>query len=196
MTTDWATKTWAQRLADFLAAPNEVERFNWPFPVAVFGTLRNGCGNNPRMHGGRVADHRRAFLPHYSAKGLMVSFDENASAPFEVFYYEPDEWNKMIPGVDRLESFYPAANFDNTNGSYYYRTLMGLRLLPADFSHRLFPSDRPNLGEYRSLGIDPATWDTFEMVPAWVYSRIDDNNRADATVGAASPVLWWPGRGR
>lgn len=190
---EWPAQDHTGRLQAFFTSPNDVSRFDWPFAMGVFGTLRQNCGNNRRMHAGKVTSVARAFLPHFKAEGLHVFYERDASAPFEVFEYEPAEWGRMIPGVDALESFCPIENFDNTNGNYYYRTLVKLRLLPDGFRHPLFPEGKPDLYSARNLGIAPDDWDGFDWVPAWVYSRVAHNRKVMEEFGDAAPILWWPG---
>src|SRR6266403_1909599 len=92
----WEQETWEDRVKAFLKTEDTHHRFNWPFPMGVFGTLRKNQGNNRLMHEATVEKHRLAFLPHFVAQSLGISYQKNGSAPFEVFYYTPEEWAKMI----------------------------------------------------------------------------------------------------
>lgn len=159
----------------------ESERDWWqPFPMGVFGTLRSGMGNNHRMHKGQVTKVRKAFMPHFIAHGLSISFKEGSSAPFEVFFYSPEEWKKMIPGVDSLEGFRPGSRYKYG----YHRTLANLRLLPEDFEHDLFKY--VNLGDFRDLEIPQEQWESFQWVPCWVYSSMSQNEKAQK----CGTIIW------
>lgn len=149
------------------------DRWMLPFPMGVFGTLRSKQCNNRRMHRGNVISQHKAFMPHFIAKGLSISFSKGSSAPFEVFFYDNDEWQKMIPGVDSLESFSPKYAEDKIYG--YYRTLAWLRLLPEDFDHKMFSID---LWGTRDLKMPEAEWNNYEAVPCWVYSSVTQNKAA------------------
>ena len=189
----WEQETWEERVKAFLQTENNAKRFNWPFPMAVFGTLRKGQGNNRLMHGGKVEKHRLAFLPHFYAQSLSVGHKTNSTAPFEVFYYTPQEWKEMIFNVDCLESFDPASAFGNTNGGYYYRTLAWLRLLPEGYHDEWFPlNERADLWGYRDMDIDPALWNEFGRVPCWIYSNMRANKPASQE--ANSPIIWPSGK--
>jgi gamma-glutamylcyclotransferase (GGCT)/AIG2-like uncharacterized protein YtfP len=154
---------------------NSFTERNWnaPFPMGVFGTLRKDQWNTHRMEAGKYTLHCKAFMPHFIAKGLGIYFEKNASAPFEIFYYPQAEWDKMIPGVDALESFSPKRE----KGEFgYYRTLAWLHVLPDNFDHKLFKTK--NLDSYRNLEIPLEEWSQYERVPAWVYSSKSENAKA------------------
>lgn len=185
----WDKMNWSERVEAFLASEDTAKRFTWPFPMAVFGTLRKAQGNNGLMHRARVEDHRCAFLPHFLAHGLSVSCLEDSSAPFEVFYYKPEEWAKMLYSVDRLEGFSPEHAHGRTNGGYYYRTLAWLRLLPEAHECGWFPAaERVNLWGERNMQIAPEKWAEYERVPCWIYSNMNSNNNASKLKN--SPVIW------
>lgn len=160
------------------------ERWQLPFPMGVFGTLRSGRGNNPLMHRGKVSEHHKAFMPHFYANGLTINFKRDCSAPFEIFCYEPEEWDKMIPSVDRLEGFHPDYAKEYDYG--YYRTLAWLHVLPDDFSHKLF--ERADIFGFRDLAIPLEEWNKFERVPCWVYSNRQAN---EATKEAGVDTVIW-----
>ncbi len=198
---EWKTHTWEDRVADFLKTEDTPERFNWPFPMAVFGTLRKHQGNNRLMHGGKVTEHRLAFLPHFYASGLSVSHEQNSTAPFEVFYYSPEEWSKMIYSVDCLESFDPVSCHGKRNRGYYYRTLAWLyllpegdrtltwlHLLPEGYQDKWFPDGRADLYNKRNMGIKPEIWKYFERVPCWIYSNMQATK--EAVQEETSPIIW------
>jgi hypothetical protein len=193
----WEQKTWPERVEAFLKSPDDPGRFDWPFPMGVFGTLRSHQGNNPLMHRGKVAKVRAAFLPHFYAHGLSIGFAENSSAPFEMFFYEPEEWVKMIGRVDSLESFDPTYHHEGKYEGGYYRTLAWLRLAAGTEAmlneaqmRKWFPtSERAGLYEYRDIEVDPDTWETFDKVPCWIYSSIRQNRETCKKV-KDSPVIW------
>ena len=160
-----------------------VEKLMLPFPMGVFGTLRmipKDQGNNRLMLRMPIALHCRGFLPHFVAKGIDLYAEENASAPIEIFFYDPQEWRKMIPLVDQLEGVYQDKTY-----SGYNRTLMFAKILPNDFAEEEF-----NLGiewQERNLKIEPDKWEQFPSVPVWVYSN--DSANADAVNFKNNPIL-------
>lgn len=166
---------------------NAGEQSNWklPFPMGVFGTLRENQCNNRLMHYGKVSMYRQAFLPHFYAQGLSIRFQENATAPFEVFFYNPDEWNKMIRNVDALEGFSCDRAYEKDSWGYY-RTLAWIYVFPENFKHELF-----EYGLYegkRDLKIPKTEWNKFEKVPAWVYSSKAQNKLAQEA--KTDTVIW------
>jgi gamma-glutamylcyclotransferase (GGCT)/AIG2-like uncharacterized protein YtfP len=163
----------------------ENERWSLPFPMGVFGTLRQGRGNNYLMHHSKVSGYARAFMPHFIASGLTIYHSPNASAPFEVFYYEGVDWGKMIPSVDSLEGFSPSSERDSRWGGYY-RTLAWLHVLPKEFKHELY--ETVSLGTSRDLRIDSKTWTEYTRILCWVYSSRNQNKAAEDA--KLSPVIW------
>jgi len=165
-------------------------RWHLPFPMGVFGTLREGHGNNRLMHRADIEMRIRGFMPHFIAHGLSISYQKEATAPFEVFFYRPDEWKKMIPSVDSLEGFHPEYASDKSYG--YYRTLAYIHLLPDSFEHPLFPPESGrgwySLGANRDLEIPQKEWDKYERVPCWVYSNKTNNVRAKEA--GVDTVIW------
>lgn len=189
----WDKMNWQERVNAFLATEDTAQRFTWPFPMGVFGTLRKAQGNNPLMHRGKVERVRSAFLPHFIAHGLSVSAKQNGCAPFDVFYYKPEEWARMLHRVDCLESFDPDSAHGRDNRGYYYRTLAWLRLMPEGHVCKWFPEDRPaNIWEERDMKIAPENWGKYEAVPCWVYSNMKSNNKVAAF---AQPSVIWPSNG-
>jgi hypothetical protein len=179
-----------QEALDLLERSKELptpDRWGLPFPMGVFGTLRKNQSNNRRMHAGRVGLHRKAFMPHFVAQGLSIKFNKDASAVFEVFFYTPDEWKLMIPGVDALEGFRPSDVSDKQDQWRefgYWRTLAWLHLLPEDYKHPLYEEDVWH--NQRNLQIDPATWSQYPRIPCWVYSSISQNRASKET----DTVIW------
>lgn len=166
---------------------NNAERWKVPFPMGVFGTLREGQGNNHRMYRGKIARHQKAFLPNFIARSLSILFNKDSVAPFEVFFYpNQKEWNKMIPSVDSLEGFSPEyhdGDFidENTEADArmgYHRTLVWLHLLPEDYDHPIYHQD---LWGRRDLKIPSEEWNQYEKIPCWVYSSISQNVLAKTT---------------
>jgi hypothetical protein len=194
----WTKETWPERVEEFLKSKETMaEKYSWPFPMGVFGTLREHQGNNGRMRAGKISEHRVGFLRHFYASGLSVGFDRNSCAPFEVFYYDPAEWKKMIPGVDRLEGFSPESAREHDWG--YYRTLVWVNLLPKGTVNKWFPEGRADLYERRDMAIDPKAWDDHEAVPCWVYSNMTTNRRLNETICEpkeakskfnSNPLIW------
>lgn len=162
------------------------DRWNVPFPMGVFGTLRKGHWNARRMEAGKIETHSKAFMPHFIAHGLSISFEKEASAPFEIYTYTPDEWAKMIPGVDNLEGFSPAYADEHRHYGYF-RTLAWLHVLPDDFRHPLFDSTS-GLSSRRDLRIKPDEWNQYPRVPCWVYSGIRANDAA--RLAGVDTVIW------
>jgi len=158
--------------------------YETPFPIAVFGTLRQiprDQGNLHRMMTRKPIEHRKAFVPHMSPSGIWVDFKEGASGIFEVFFYDPEDFPAVIARVDALEGFTP----DHYYG--YHRTLLNVRLLPEDYPEDLF--NKGIRWDNRTLGIPQKSWNDFEAVPAWAYSNIVTNNRLAKMED--SPLLWW-----
>lgn len=179
--------------------------WNTPFPMGVFGTLKLECGNSPlmgssedgaiknesqwrRSKGVKFASHHKAFMPHFSPSGLSLTFKPGTAGVFEIFTYTPENWNLMIPSVDSLESFSPS----RSRGSfYYYRTLAWLHLLPDNFEHRFFKSDKLSYGEERILPIPEKDWEEFPRVPCWVYSSLGQNKKCEEADLKWNPVIWY-----
>ncbi len=182
--------TEANKLLEAFQTAETKDRWEMPFPMGVFGTLRDGHGNNRLMHRAEIGLHVRGFMPHFIAHGLSISFRKNATAPFEAFFYRPEEWKKMIPSVDSLEGFSPTWAERQDYG--YYRTLAYIHLLPASYEHNLFPP--PDQRGWRSLGADrdlqipPEQWGQYERVPCWVYSSKTSNKMA--IEAGVDTVIW------
>jgi gamma-glutamylcyclotransferase (GGCT)/AIG2-like uncharacterized protein YtfP len=187
----------------------DAKSYHLPFPMAVFGTLRKGCGNHVLMGSGeesgwrsfrgdyRYATRLRAFLPHFAAQGIHVFFKEKSSCPFEVFTYDPESWHQMIPNVDALEGFSPGSKSSRAGwGEYgYNRTLAYLHILPEDFKHRLFPEKgRPDLQETRDLKIPPEQWGEYPRLPCWIYSSGRENAFVVNQIDNAYPLIWYDSR--
>lgn len=175
-------------LLDIMPKISEERRWTLPFPMGVFGTLRQGWCNNHLM-GSRdkrgsytYEAHYKAFLPHFVPQGLRLIFQPNAAGVFEVFTYNTPNWRKMIPNVDRLEGFTPP------KGYFYHRTLVWLSILPANFEHMLF--DKSISSKYRDerdLKIPKSEWMQYPQLPCWVYSSIEENSRA---LKSTNPIIW------
>jgi hypothetical protein len=158
--------------------------------------------------------HLMAFLPHFLAHGLSVSFKKNATAPFEVYYYTPSEWAKMIDHVDMLEGCYPMEERSLEKDYGYFRTLVWMHVLPDEFKeNKLFANmkgrvaDDPDafsrydaaltryrdsgisLGVERDLRIKPEDWAKYKQIPCWVYSSRDTNEEVESQNN--SPVIWY-----
>lgn len=172
-----------QKFKDILSETKKCD-FSIPFPMGVFGTLRRGCGNHRLMHGGKFDAIKMAFLPNFVANGLWLYYSKGSAAPFEIYSYSKEEWNKMIPSVDRLEGFDP--NDDRYHG--YMRTLVWMHILPENYEHDLFATNKPQLSASRDLKIAENDWNKFEKVPCWIYSNTEANQKIKEDTGY--PVIW------
>ena len=184
-----------QMLFEFEQAP-ETLKWDFSFPMGVFGTLRQGWGNDPLM-GYREGEkpqprsrphtfvaHYKAFLTDFVAVGLRIRNEPGATAPFEIYVYEESQWEKMIPRVDSLEGFHPGSKY----GGGYHRTLASLHLLPAEFTHPLFEGQDRTWERDRNLKIPMAQWTNYHSLPCWIYSSLSENN---ATIDSPrTPILW------
>ena len=172
----------ARRLLASLDATPPAQRWQMPFPMAVFGTLRAGFRNHHLMQLGRIAARQLAFLPHFRACQIDLVFHAGASAPFEIYFYEPADWQAVIDPVERLEGFSPHGP---RTGSYH-RSLAWLSLLPDEFQHAAYAPAM--LEAERDLELKPASWPQYDRVPCWIYSSIAQNERAREMPD--SPIIW------
>ena len=185
---------------EFNSLDDHHDKYNVPFPIGVFGTLRqlpNDQGNARRMFTRQPVIHQKAFLPHYTSSGIWLDFKEGASGVIELYYYKAEDFPAVIERVDALEGFSPDHSFG------YWRTLMEVKVLPDDYEHELFETSI-RTGD-RDLCIPEEKWD-FPCVPAWVYSNADSNRACQSCFCNphddlldngprrstwASPLLWW-----
>ena len=186
-----ADQVWHETVEAFLASPDNISRFAWPFPMAVFGSLRSFQWNNRLMLASMVNSVRPAFLPHFRANRLQLEYCCEATAPFEVFEYGPGEWRRMIENVDRLEGFDP--QHPVLRPYYYHRTLAWLRVIPSELATTTYQNDFPRgqaiglLGQ-RDLQIPIERWDSFERIPCWIYSNAHQN---EAVANFKDqPIIW------
>lgn len=147
------------------------------YPMAVFGTLRKNECNNHLMNNGNFHDWKIGFLPNFYCKSIWLNYRKGSSAPFEIFFYSQDEWNKIIKRVDRLEGFSP----ESKNNVGYLRTLVYIHILPSDYKN--FPSLSTRV---RDLQIPENQWNDFEKIPCWVYSNDEANSQCNGY-----PVINW-----
>jgi len=194
-------------LAEHKAAA-AADKWNVPFPMGVFGTLRKGWGNTGLMGqppGQKLVEdaesdfwrrprnysyesHYKAFMPHWSATGLSIHHDPGASCVFEIFTYTPDNWEKMIVNVDRLEGFTPGPSRYEYG---YHRTLAWLHRLPEDYEHEQYEAVAAYYGsgrEPRTLDIPSSEWSKYPRMPCWVYASIQENKASLELKD--SPVIW------
>lgn len=169
------------------------EKRGWdqPFPMGVFGTLRQNCGNNYLMHRAPILGYARAFLSHFMAHSLTVSYAPESTCPFEIFFYDADGWKTMIPSVDRLEGFHPPQEKEYNESYYgygYHRTLAWLHVLPKDYTHELFTNQ--TLGRERNLRIKMADWKNYQKIPCWVYANMRSNKAVAENKKESNPVIW------
>ena len=160
-------------------------KFSFPFAMGVFGTLRKSGGNTRLM--GKYTSHHKAFMPHFSASGLTISFAPGMAAVFEIFTYTPENWKRMISSVDRLEGFIP--NDEQRGWYWYWRTLVYLHLLPDDFKSPFYESGFC-YSEERVLPIPQEEWKTYPRVPCWVYSSFVENYACAQQKLEDSPLIW------
>eukprot|EP01090_Pellita_catalonica_P006519 TRINITY_DN16756_c0_g1_i1.p1 TRINITY_DN16756_c0_g1~~TRINITY_DN16756_c0_g1_i1.p1 ORF type:complete len:191 (+),score=29.20 TRINITY_DN16756_c0_g1_i1:430-1002(+) len=154
------------------------EIYDLPFPMLVFGTLRKKCFNHKFM-GDKYGKWNKAFFPHFTAKGLALEFQPDATAACELFAYSEKEWKRMIYGVDNLESFSPD-DWKNADDDDYLRTLAYCHVLPDEYKSKLFPSHIPNLYGERNLEIPQKDWSKYPKVPCWIYSNAAANHKEQA----------------
>lgn len=182
-------------LLEFEQSPDQL-KWDFHFPMGVFGTLREGWGNaylmgtrqgtpspSPlRQHVYKA--HYKAFLHDFVAVGLRICYEPGSTAPFEIYEYTEVDWAKMIGNVDRLEGFSPGCRGGYHRGGYH-RTLARLHVLPADFKHPQFESKG---GERRNLHLPKADWIKYPSLPCWIYSSVREN---DASIDSPrTPIIW------
>lgn len=182
-------------MAKFNEATDPLAKWDVPFPMAVFGTLRANQGNHPLMGllvgqesqgevrnawGRPLSDARygrvmKTVLPNFAADGIhLVAWPGNCVF-FEVYVYDTENFTKVLPRIDGLEGFRPG----DADRSWYFRTLVNLRVLPDDF-----PTPE-RLGAVLDL---PADIESLAIVPAWIYSSKQENERSLAVPG--TPITW------
>jgi hypothetical protein len=169
--------------------------YDAPFPIGVFGTLRNlpkDQGNGKLMMRRKPVHQTKAFLPHFVTEGMNLKCKKGSSAAFELYFYAPDDWKDLIVDIDHLEGFKP-----NQKNHYYIRTLMKLRILPNDFDKEFYDEMIPfNLtpDKIRDLQIPQDKWRQYPSVPAWVYSNSEANvDVANLWLNATieeNPLIW------
>lgn len=154
------------------------------FPFAVFGTLRNNCGNNHLMHLGKIKSQTKGFIRHFYAHQIRLHCCEGSTVPVEIFEYEDANFNIVLDPVDSLEGFH----IKRASG-VYHRTLMEVNVLPNDFKHDLFPS-YPTLWGERDLEIPQELWAEFPTINCWVYSFAKENEKVNKLKD--NPIVWCP----
>lgn len=156
-----------------------------PFPLAVFGTLReipSDQGNARLMRIRKPLAHRKCFIPHFLPTGIWLEFKPYACGVAELFFYDPSDWGEVLSKVDSLEGL-------GSGGSKYgyHRTLINVRLLPDDYACDVY-----NKGlslKARDLSIPREEW-LFPPVAAWVYSSTAANNECKRFLGPEeNPII-------
>ena len=170
------------RALRLLESGSQSIHYYMPFPIGVFGTLRKDQGNSQIMYARDPTLCCKAFLPNITTNGITLEFQEGASAAFEVFFYEPKNWMKVIEKTDYLEGFMPELP------AYYQRTLAVLRILPDDYENNLF-NQSIDLNPNRSLEIPKETWLDYPSMPTWIYSNVDCNTIVQNS--NFNPIKWW-----
>ena len=167
-------------LQDFLNEPNPVARYQYPFPIAVYGTLRRypECqGNSMLMEG--YDRHSRCFIPNFCPHGITLTHFKAGSGLAELYEYDDlDIFEDVLAKCDRLEGFDP-----ERGGWHYLRTLMIVHKLPSNFSEEHFEAginddDLIFPRKIRDLEIPVSRWKNYESFPAWVYSNAHANEDA------------------
>jgi len=172
---------YAHSLLGQLELTPALERWSLPFPLAVYGTLRQGFRNHHLMQRGPITHHCRAFLPHFFARDIELFFRQESTCPFEIFVYEPAAWRAVMPPIEQLEEFIPGRIMEGG----YHRTLAWLSVLPDDYQHPAFSSELP---AERDLRIETEQWQLYVRVPCWVYLSVPQNRLAAGV--AESPIIW------
>lgn len=152
-------------LENFLNSPVSPERYDYSFPLAVFGTLRSipkDQGNMKWFQGIEPCKIEKGFLKNCSPHLIYLNVSIGNYGPFEVYYFDKESFLKMIPSIDTLESF----SAKNMRGNYYQRSLVYINLLPERFKEDVFAK---GIGDELSLDIDESQ--EFEKIPCWVYSN-------------------------
>ena len=174
------------KLIEDFQKQKSLARWDVPFPMGVFGTLRMGWGNNRLMRG--YSHMQRAFLPHFAPTGLHIDFVPGVAGMFEVYFYTPENWEKMIPSVDALEGFHPK---ENPKGWFYWRTLVNLRLLPEDFPEDQYGWRETSTSTRRVLDIPMEDWEKYPQTASWVYSSIEQNKICVKAKIDHDPIIWF-----
>lgn len=179
---------------EFLKA-KDIDKYDFPFPMAVFGTLRRGWSNSclmgshknsfkaSRYFDFRYLAHCKAFIPHMLPSGLWLEFQEGCSGAAEVYFYNKNNWNHMIRGVDSLEGFYK-----NSGSHGYNRTLVKMHLLKKDFQSEFYDK-KMGLYNTRDLAIMESSWNDYATIPAWIYANTEININCSKL--SSNPVLWF-----
>ncbi len=165
-------------LEKFLDSPVSPQRYDYNFPLAVFGTLRSipkDQGNVKWFQGIKPSKIEKGFLKNCEPEGIYLNACLGNNGPFEVYYFNQDSFAKMIPSIDRLESFSPC----DMEGFYYQRTLVYINLLPDGFEEDVFSK---GIGPKLSLKIDEDK--EFEKIPCWIYS----NNKVNKVLN--KDLIW------
>lgn len=190
---DEIVNRYAYMLDEFNKINNIKEKYNFPFPMGVFGTLRKipeGQGNHRRMDISKYYLHKKAFVPNFSVSGLSTFFSLGASGIFELFFYDKEEWNQMIIGVDRLESFCPGQE----SYGYYHRTLVWAYILDDNEFNEEYNAGinlRYSLNNERRLPLLPSNWSNYKKVPAWIYSSTPENKECEQCKDKIVDTIIW-----
>ena len=148
---------------------NQIDRC---FPLAVYGTLRSipaDQGNSSLMYRRSPAKRSKCFIPHFVPNGIQLYFKKNGCGVAELFSYDEEDWQYVLPAIDRLEGF----SSNNKNSYGYKRTLINVKIIPDDYAVDLY--NEGIMLDNRDLKIPRECWD-FPQTPAWVYSNYRANS--------------------
>jgi len=169
----------------FQKASNK-EKYDFPFPMAVFGTLRKDYSNSCLMRNRNVEclAHSKAFITHMIPSGLWLDFKKDATGVAEVYFYDKLNWKSMIRSVDGLEGF----NKHSDSNYGYNRTLVRIHLLPKDFKSNFYGKNSILYSD-RDFGILESCWEQYVSIPAWIYANTETN--VNCLKLKNHPILWF-----
>jgi len=194
------------------------EKWSMAFPIAVFGTLRKDHGAHEKMGAHQENDpegasqstthppltynyhcSRKGFLGHFYAKGLELKPRNNSTTPFEIYFYEPNDWAQAIRVLDPYESFDPNSSENPMSvkpGKYVYlRTLSWIYLFPEGYEDHWTGVDRQIWESERDSKIPTKDWRNYKKIPCWIYLQPAAGVTSKALSMSKSPLIW-PGFNR
>lgn len=178
--TNGLAQSYAEKVKQFRAMPDGcsadvVARYAVEFPLAVYGTLRQGHYNYARLiEPMKPVGPLAAVLPGVYAEGIQVYPNRHKSlaegCPFEIFRFNGvHDMNQTLDQIDRLESFSPELG----GYSCYIRALAWVNVLEYPVwgvnEHFPNPPERPNINGLRSMRVTAG----LTRLPCWVYAGMD-----------------------